>query len=95
MNAAMTFGSAVHYALEQLFRKMKADPNQHFPATEAFVDDFRWFMRKHETGFTPVEFKRRLEYGEAILPGFYADHKATWHRDVLVEYPFRTIVMDG
>jgi DNA helicase-2/ATP-dependent DNA helicase PcrA len=95
MNAAMTFGSAVHYALEQLFRKMKADPNQRFPATETFVDDFRWFMRKHETGFTPVEFRRRLEYGEAILPGFYADHKAGWHHDALVEYPFRTIVMDG
>ena len=95
MNAAMTFGSAVHYALEQLFRKMKADSNRRFPSTEAFVDDFRWFMRRHETGFTPVEFRRRMEYGESILPGFYADHKATWQHDALVEYPFRTIVMDG
>jgi DNA helicase-2/ATP-dependent DNA helicase PcrA len=95
MNAAMTFGSAVHYALEQLFRKMKSDGARRFPSPKEFVEDFRWFMRKHEVGFTQAEFRRRLEYGEAILPGFYAAHKAGWQQDALVEYPFRTIVMDG
>jgi DNA helicase-2/ATP-dependent DNA helicase PcrA len=59
------------------------------------VEDFRWFMRRHEQGFTPSEFRRRLEYGEKILPGFYATHRPGWKQDALVEYPFRTILMDG
>lgn len=95
MNAAMTFGSAVHYALEQLFRKMKVDPARHFPSAEIFVDDFRWYLRRHEDAFTPAEFRRRMDYGEAILPGFYADHRAGWQHDAMVEFPFRNILMDG
>lgn len=95
MSSALTFGSAVHHALEQLFRKMKADPAGRFPTADVFVEDFRWFMRRHEEGFTPAEFRRRLEYGETILPGFYAAHHAGWKRDALVEYPFRNILMDG
>lgn len=93
MNAAMTFGSAVHYALEQLFRKMQADPRRQFPAEGAFVEDFRWFMRRHEDGFTASEYKRRLSYGETILPAFYGRYAANWHRDVLVEHPYRSIVL--
>jgi DNA helicase-2/ATP-dependent DNA helicase PcrA len=94
MNAAMTFGSAVHYALEQLFRKMLAEPSRQFPSADLFLDDFRWFMRRHEDGFTPSEYKRRLSYGETILPAFHARYQANWHRDVLVEHPYRSIVLD-
>ncbi len=95
MSAALTFGSAVHHALEQLFRKMKADPAKRFPPVEVFVEDFRWYLRRHEESFTQAEFKRRLEYGEALLPGFYATHRDSWKQDALVEYPFRNILMDG
>lgn len=95
MSAALTFGSAVHHALEQIFRKMKNDPARRFPTVATFVDDFRWFMQKHEAGFTPAEFRRRLEYGEAILPGFHDAHHRSWKQDALVEYPFRSILMDG
>ncbi|NJD39595.1 MAG: ATP-dependent helicase, partial [Geobacter sp.] len=95
MSAALTFGSAVHHALEQVFRKMKNDPARCFPTVATFVDDFRWFMQKHETGFTPAEFRRRLEYGEAILPGFHEAHHRSWKQDALVEYPFRNILVDG
>jgi DNA helicase-2/ATP-dependent DNA helicase PcrA len=95
MNAAMSFGSAVHYALEQLFRKMLADSQRQFPSPEAFVDDFRWFMRRHEDGFTPSEYKRRLSYGEAILPAFHQRYAASWNKNVLVEHAYRSIVVDG
>lgn len=95
MSAALTFGSAVHHALEQIFRKMKNDPARRFPNVATFVDDFRWFMQKHEAGFTPAEFRRRLEYGEAILPGFHEAHHRSWKQDALVEYPFRSILVDG
>lgn len=95
MNAAMSFGSAVHYALEQLFRKMLDDPRRQFPAAEAFVDDFRWFMKRHEDGFTPSEFRRRLSYGEAILPAFHRRYAGSWNKNVLVEHAYRAIVVDG
>lgn len=95
MNAAMTFGSAVHHALEQLFRTMKDDPARHFPPVEAFLDNFRWYMRRHGDAFTQAEFRRRMEYGETILPTFYAEHRPGWRTDALVEYPFRAILMDG
>lgn len=95
MNAAMTFGSAVHHALEQLFRKMKDDPDRRFPLVDVFLDDFRWYMHRHGDAFTQVEFRRRMEYGEAILPGFYAEHRHRWRTDALVEYPFRNILVDG
>ena len=94
MSAALTFGSAVHHALEQIFRKMKNDPAGRFPGVDTFVEDFRWFMRKHEAGFTPAEFRRRQEYGEAILPGFHEAYHKSWKQDALVEYPFRNILMD-
>ena len=95
MSAALTFGSAAHHALEQLFRRMKGDPASRFPDAATFVDDFRWYMRRHEDQFTPAEFRRRLEYGEAILPGFHDAHRSSWKHNSLVEYPFRNIVMDG
>lgn len=95
MSAALTFGSGVHHALEQVFRRMKNDPERRFPGVETFVEDFRWYLRRHEQQFTAAEYKRRLEYGEAILPGFHAAHRQGWKRDALVEYPFRNILMDG
>jgi DNA helicase-2/ATP-dependent DNA helicase PcrA len=36
-----------------------------------FVNDFKWYMRKHEDSFTEIEFKRRIEYGQEILPKYY------------------------
>ena len=49
---------------------------------------------RHEDGFTPSEYKRRLSYGEAILPAFHARYAGSWQRDVLVEHPYRSIVLD-
>ncbi len=93
MNAAMTFGSAVHYALEQLFRKMLADPARSFPQSDLLVADFHTYLQRHEDSFTPSEYRRRLSYGETILPAFYDRYASSWQRNVLVEYPCRSIVM--
>lgn len=95
MNAAMTFGSAVHHALEQLFRAMLKERPRRFPPVEQFVESFTWFMRHHQESFNAAEFRRRLEYGQAILPGFYRHHTPTCSKEVLVEYPCRSVVIDG
>jgi DNA helicase-2/ATP-dependent DNA helicase PcrA len=93
LNAALTFGSAVHYALEQVFRKMKNN-SQRFPDSEVLLEGFRWFMARHETALSASEYRRRLEYGEQILPQFYEIRRPHWKHDVLVEYPFRNILLD-
>src|SRR4030095_10526128 len=50
-NDATEFGSAVHYALECLFRKMLAESrgqnnNQTFPTKQEFIADFEWHMHR-------------------------------------------------
>lgn len=95
MNAALGFGSAVHYALEQQFRKMKNHPASQFPGVTVFLDDFRWYMERHRTSFNQTEFRRRLEYGARILPAYHAARHGQWKHNVLVEYPYRNILVEG
>jgi DNA helicase-2/ATP-dependent DNA helicase PcrA len=59
---AAEFGSSVHYALEQLFRKMQDGKKDEFPLKEIFLSDFVWYMHRHRESFTKEQFERRLEY---------------------------------
>src|SRR5207249_833957 len=63
-NEATEFGSSVHYALEQLFRKMLADSRaqneRKFPPKEEFVKNFEWYMNRHRESFTRDQFNRRM-----------------------------------
>ena len=81
---AAEFGSAVHYALEHLFRNMLAEPGagrqRSFAPPESLIRDFEWFMQQRREGFTREQFERKLAYGREMLPGYYAayiDHFAT------------------
>src|SRR5206468_1772077 len=60
-NEATEFGSAVHHALECLFRKMQNNNNT-FHSKEEFISDFKWYMHRHRESFTKEQFDRRLEY---------------------------------
>lgn len=94
MSASMTFGSAVHHALEMLFKNMNADEEKQFGTAEDLYNDFRWYMRKHEDSFTEIEFKRRLEYGQEILPKYYNRYISEWNKITSVERSYRNIVME-
>ena len=72
-NGNMVFGSAVHFALQRLFEKMKQQ-NDTFPSKEEMLNDFLWYMKKNREAFTAEEFKRRNEYGEKILPAYNDSH---------------------
>jgi DNA helicase II / ATP-dependent DNA helicase PcrA len=93
-NEATEFGSAVHYALEQLFRKMQASQEQ-FPSKEVFQEDFEHYMRRHRESFTKEQFERRLEYGHAVLPAYYDKYIHTWNRVVAIERNIRNVVVNG
>jgi DNA helicase-2/ATP-dependent DNA helicase PcrA len=91
-NEAMEFGSAVHHALEQLFRK--AQDRGSFPLADEFVQDFVWYMKRHRESFTKEEFARRLEYGQVILKQYYAAYEGKWNTIVAVERNVRGVVVD-
>ena len=91
---ASAFGLAVHSALEVVFNAMIAAEPRVFPGAEIFMAEFRRHMKRNEADFSPVEFRRRMEYAEAVLPLFYREHSLVWRTDSLVEVGIRTTV-DG
>jgi DNA helicase-2/ATP-dependent DNA helicase PcrA len=91
----MTFGSAVHFALEQQFKKMSNSETKEFPGEEQMVKDFKWFMKRNQDSFTEIDFKRRLEYGETILPKYFNQYAPSWNKITSVEKPYRNVVVKG
>lgn len=95
MSSSMTFGSAVHFALEQLFKKMNLHPEKQFPADSELVADFVWYMRRSQDAFTDAEYKRRMEYGDDILRKFYHAYIGQWNKITSIERSYRNVVMEG
>ncbi len=94
-NEATAFGSAVHFALEKLFRRMQESGTDSFAPPETLVADFRWYMERHRENFTPEAWRRRLEYGEDILPRYYNQYVQQWNRIVAVERNIRGVQVNG
>jgi len=92
-NAAMAFGSAVHFAMERLFRMMK-EKHEEFPPASFLVQEFEWYMKRHLDSFTAEDFDRRMAYGRLILPEYYQQNIEKWNRVSTVEVNLRTVV-DG
>jgi DNA helicase-2/ATP-dependent DNA helicase PcrA len=93
-NEAAEFGSAVHYALEQLFRKMQTN-GENFPGKEEFIKDFEWYMNRHRENFTKEQFDRRIEYGHDVLSNYYDNWTGRWNKVVTVERNFNNVIMKG
>ncbi|HMO61044.1 MAG TPA: ATP-dependent DNA helicase [Ferruginibacter sp.] len=94
-NEATEFGSAVHHALEKLFRKMQENGKELFPPKADMIEDFKWYLRRHRENFTPEAFSRRLEYGEKILADYYDKYIHEWNKIVAVERNIRGVVVQG
>jgi DNA helicase-2/ATP-dependent DNA helicase PcrA len=96
---AAEFGSAVHYALEQLFKKMISHREKTgtavFTGVEEMVEDFKQYMHWHREAFTHESYARRLEYGEEILKKHYDTYKDSWNKVALVELNVKGVVVDG
>jgi len=95
-NEAATFGSAIHHALEKLFRRMSAQEGQQgFSSKEELREDFKWYMHRHRENFTKEAFDRRMEYGEETLINYYDKYINSWNRIVAVERNIRGVVVNG
>ena len=94
-NEATEFGSAVHWAIERLFRKMKDDPAQQFPPVQTMIDDFNWHLERHRENFTKEAYERRLEQGSIIIPEYYNQYISSWNKLVVVEVNVNGVVVKG
>ena len=92
-NEAIEFGSSVHYAVEQLFRKMQSNDEQ-FPLKEEFIKDFDWYMNRHRESFTKEQFDGRLEYGHDVLGNYYDRYINSWNKIVAIERNIRNVVVN-
>jgi DNA helicase-2/ATP-dependent DNA helicase PcrA len=94
-NEATEFGSAVHYALEKLFRKMQEGGKEQFPAREEFIADFDWYMRRHRESFTKEQFDRRIEYGQEVLSNYYNKYISSFNKIIAIERNIRNVMIKG
>ena len=93
-NEATEFGSAVHHALDQLFKKMQTSNNV-FPLKEIFINDFEWYLYRHRENFTKEQFARRLEYGHEVLTNYYDTYINSFNKIVSVERSIRNVMVEG
>ena len=91
-NEATEFGSSIHHALQELFRKMQNN-DQQFPSKEEFIKDFEWYMNRHRESFTKEQFDRRMEYGQEVLSNYYDKYIHTWNKVVSTERNIRNIIV--
>ncbi|HTI12386.1 MAG TPA: ATP-dependent DNA helicase [Puia sp.] len=94
-NEATEFGSAVHFALQRLFEKMKVHVDEQFPSKEELLQDFNWYMHRHRESFVKEAFARRMEYGLEVLGNYYDKYLPQWSRIVAVERNIRNVVVRG
>ncbi|HMT72948.1 MAG TPA: ATP-dependent DNA helicase [Chitinophagaceae bacterium] len=92
-NEATEFGSAVHYALEKLFRKMQDSGKDRFSSQEEFITAFEWYMHRHRESFTKEQFARRLEYGQEVLKNYYEKYIGSFNKIVAIERNIRNVLV--
>jgi DNA helicase-2/ATP-dependent DNA helicase PcrA len=90
----LAFGTAVHYALEQLAKKMLAGDKK-FPELEVLLKDFERSMYREEESFTGDQFVRRLDYGRNVLTSYYNHYISSWNNVLSPERYFRDIEVNG
>jgi DNA helicase-2/ATP-dependent DNA helicase PcrA len=91
-NEAMEFGSAIHYALEKLFKHMKETKS--FAPVDHLLNDFAWWLKRHRESFTREQFARRMEYGMDVLTNYYNKYVSHWNKIVVIESMIKGVVLD-
>lgn len=78
----LSFGNAIHRALELFFKTMLKHPQKLYPSLEQMVLWFKLDLQKHADSFTPEDFIRTLEYGsEKVLPQLYKTFLPEWEEN--------------
>jgi DNA helicase II / ATP-dependent DNA helicase PcrA len=93
-NDALAFGSAVHYALEKMFREMK-EKKGNFPSKEQVQGAFVSALYGEASCFTPVQLDRRLEQGNQLIAEYYDHYIHTFHKEVEIEFKVPRYILNG
>lgn len=93
-NDALGYGSAVHYALERMFREMKQNDGK-FPSKEEVINFFDFGMSMEASCFNPIQYERRMEQGHTSLAEYYDRNIDSFPTDVEVEMSIPRYLLDG
>ncbi len=91
---SMAYGSAIHLALERLFKKMKKAGNR-FPPVQEFLDDFSAAMVAQRAMFTDRQFAQRMQLGQHLLRQYFEYYASRWNTTVLVEFMVKEAEVHG
>lgn len=97
MNDAMSFGNAMHQALEWFFKQFRSSDYTLLPSSDELVRVFEQYLESQQHAFTKIQFQRRMESGKEWLKMRYEQYRDIW----LKETPFETekklsqIVIEG
>lgn len=93
-NDALAFGSAVHSALERMYRDMKANKGV-YPEKEKVLGYFDSAMFAERGSFSNIQMERRTEQGHNILSEYYDHHTTTINTDIEIEFKVPRYFLDG
>jgi DNA helicase-2/ATP-dependent DNA helicase PcrA len=68
----LTYGNAMHYALEFYYRAMRSNKKSFGPISDV-IDNFKSFMAKNEHHFTSANYTRYLERGIKVFDEYLKD----------------------
>jgi DNA helicase-2/ATP-dependent DNA helicase PcrA len=91
---ALSFGSAVHNALERYFKEM-LDAGKVFPPKEMLIQYFEQALFFEREEMTHMEYERRLEQGRQVLSDYFDRSINHWNTDVQIEYKVSRYLLDG
>lgn len=91
-NRAMTFGTAVHAALERYVKAMLADEENKWPDVQVALKAFDHSMHRHKEAFVGKEFGHDLERGHECLSGFIAERREAWSKNTRTEIDLSKVV---
>lgn len=86
-----SFGSAIHFALENYFRNMLTHPQRKFGDIVLIIEFFKKYMQAEREVFSPENYASKLAYGEAVLHRYYSYYIHSWNKVVLIEKFFRGV----
>jgi DNA helicase-2/ATP-dependent DNA helicase PcrA len=91
---ALAFGSAVHNALERMFRVMKEQKGV-FPTKGELILYFEQSLFRESSSFTPIQYDRRKEQGTTMLNEYYDQYINGFSKDVEIEFKVPRMMLDG
>ncbi len=93
-NRYMGYGSAVHYALENVFQKNTLLEGN---VTDQLLSAFEIGMNRYQSHFTRIEFENTIEHGKQVLPWYVEEAMPIWKQaeKTEVEKAIRQVEWEG